>query len=44
MNIYGNNRQIVLKLCSYSNMNGTLQCAQLLLDVFLISGSLFGLC
>ena len=23
-----------LKLCSYSNMNGTLQCPQLLLDIF----------
>ena len=34
-NIYGNNRQILLKLCSYSNTNGTFQCAQLLHDIYI---------
>ena len=39
-NIYGNNGYILLKLCSYANTDGTFQCAQLLLDIFLIWGSL----
>ena len=36
--------EILLKLCSYAHTNGTFQCAQLLLDIFLIWRSLFGLC
>ena len=43
-NININNVYILLKLWSYANTNGTFQRAQLLLDRFLIWGSLFGLC